>query len=241
MFAASDGSGSVPNHASSISCASCGLVRRRLITRTFASFHFRAPAAVSASVHSAARTPVTLLAAIDAPVPVQQNSTPVSVAPVATDSPTRRTDLGPLLRFAGRRPDQHDLGPAVHEIVPYGVGQGGALVGSEHDSHPGEVTRRPRARMPCATTSRSRALAASSSLAPFLSVSSNVSIARGLGRGDRGRVHVHAGIGERDAQRVEEPGLVGGFDDTSGVPRRAVVVEREHGAWQRARGQLRTQ
>ena len=60
------------------------------MTSTFASFHFRAPAAVAASVHSAARTPRTLFAAIDAPVPVQQNRTAVSAAPLPTSSPTVR-------------------------------------------------------------------------------------------------------------------------------------------------------
>src|SRR5581483_11319973 len=63
---------------------------RRPITRTLASFHRRAPAAVCASVHRAARTPGTLFAAIDAPVPVQQNSTAVSQSPPETSSPTRR-------------------------------------------------------------------------------------------------------------------------------------------------------
>jgi len=67
MFAASPGSAPVANQASSISMATGALVDRRLITRTFASFHRRAPAAVAASPHSAARTPRTLLAAIDAP------------------------------------------------------------------------------------------------------------------------------------------------------------------------------
>src|SRR5262249_42051206 len=67
MFTASPGSGSVANHASSISRATSGLVSRRLITSTFASFHRRAPAAVAASVHSAARTPRTLFAAMATP------------------------------------------------------------------------------------------------------------------------------------------------------------------------------
>src|SRR5581483_2857297 len=56
MASASDGSGSVENQASSISAATGGLTSRRLSTRTLASFHRRAPRAVSASVHSAART-----------------------------------------------------------------------------------------------------------------------------------------------------------------------------------------
>ena len=44
----------------------------------------RAPCAVAASAHSAARTPGTLLAAIDAPVPVQQQTTACSARPSAT-------------------------------------------------------------------------------------------------------------------------------------------------------------
>src|SRR6266516_1062385 len=89
MLSASPGSGSVANHASSSSWATSGVVSRSPMTSTLASFHFRAPAAVAASVHSAARTPGTLFAAIDAPVPVQQNRTPVSISPLATSSPTR--------------------------------------------------------------------------------------------------------------------------------------------------------
>src|SRR5580765_3638299 len=89
MFADSDGSASLENQASSISAAMAADVDRRPITSTLASFHRRAPAAVGASAHNAARTPRTLLAAIDAPVPVQQNSTPVAHSPDATSSPTR--------------------------------------------------------------------------------------------------------------------------------------------------------
>ncbi len=58
--------------------ATSSAVARRLSAKTFASFHFRAPRAVSASAHSAARMPGTLLAAIDTPVPVQQHTTPTS-------------------------------------------------------------------------------------------------------------------------------------------------------------------
>ena len=63
--------------------------RRREVARserasTFASFQRRAPSAVAASPHSAARTPATLLAAIDAPVPVQQHTIPCAARPSAT-------------------------------------------------------------------------------------------------------------------------------------------------------------
>ena len=76
--------GEPSNQASRISVSSASLVVRSDRASTFASFHLRAPLAVSASAHSAARTPATLLAAIDAPVPVQQQTTPCSARPSAT-------------------------------------------------------------------------------------------------------------------------------------------------------------
>src|SRR3954462_8451940 len=72
------------NQASRISSSSASLVERSDSASTFASFHLRAPRAVSASPHKAARTPGTLLAAIDAPVPVQQHTTAWSAAPSTT-------------------------------------------------------------------------------------------------------------------------------------------------------------
>src|SRR5438067_6049506 len=94
MVSASPGSGSVARNASTISRATVGDVRRSPRARTLASFHRRAPRAVSASVHRAARTPSTLLAAMDTPVPVQQHTTPRSAWPSATASPTRRPTSG---------------------------------------------------------------------------------------------------------------------------------------------------
>ena len=64
--------------------AAPSLVVRSDSASTFASFHFLAPRAVSASPQRAARTPGTLFAAIDAPVPVQQQTTPWSARPSAT-------------------------------------------------------------------------------------------------------------------------------------------------------------
>ena len=80
--------GAVANHASRISPSSACEVARRLSASTFASFQRRAPAAVAASRHSAARTPATLLAAIDAPVPVQQHTMPCWARPAATSRAT---------------------------------------------------------------------------------------------------------------------------------------------------------
>src|SRR3954452_1475564 len=76
--------GPAPNHASRISPSCASLVARSESASTLASFHLRAPAAVAASAHSAARTPSTLLAAIEAPVPVQQQTTACSARPSAT-------------------------------------------------------------------------------------------------------------------------------------------------------------
>ena len=87
-FSASLWSGKASNQASSISLASVSVVVRRLMHSTLASFQARAPRAVSASEQSAARTPGTLFAAIETPVPVQQNNTPWSAPPPATASAT---------------------------------------------------------------------------------------------------------------------------------------------------------
>src|SRR3954454_841126 len=86
QFARSSGAslGVPANHASRISASSASEVARSESARTLASFQARAPAAVAASAHSAARIPATLLAAIDAPVPVQQQTTPCSARPSAT-------------------------------------------------------------------------------------------------------------------------------------------------------------
>src|SRR5919202_1367252 len=77
MFATSSCSslGRLSNQASRISLSTGALVARSDNASTFASFQRRAPRAVSASPHRAARTPATLFAAIDAPVPVQQHTT----------------------------------------------------------------------------------------------------------------------------------------------------------------------
>src|SRR5918992_5780595 len=84
MFSASSGSASVARKASSISPATSGEVSRRPSASTLASFQRRAPLAVSASPHSAARMPRTLFAAMEAPVPVQQQTTACSARPSAT-------------------------------------------------------------------------------------------------------------------------------------------------------------
>ena len=91
MLARSAGSslGPVANQPSRISSSTGSEVERRLIASTLASFHVRAPRAVSASAHSAARTPATLFAAIDAPVPVQQQTMPCSASPSATSRAAR--------------------------------------------------------------------------------------------------------------------------------------------------------
>ncbi len=82
------GDGAPANHASRISSSSAGEVDRRESASTLASFQRRAPSAVAASPHSAARIPATLLAAIDAPVPVQQQTMPWSARPSATSRAT---------------------------------------------------------------------------------------------------------------------------------------------------------
>ncbi len=82
--------GAVSRKRVRISTPTAGLVARRLSASTLASFQVRAPAAVTASPQRAARTPRTLLAAIEMPVPVQQQTIPTSARPAATASPTAR-------------------------------------------------------------------------------------------------------------------------------------------------------
>src|SRR6478609_12004682 len=86
MLARSDTSvdGLASNQASRISVSSARDVERSDSASTFASFHRRAPSAVGAYKHSAARTPGTLFAAMLAPVPVQQHTMPASARPSAT-------------------------------------------------------------------------------------------------------------------------------------------------------------
>ncbi len=95
--------GEAANHASRTSSATAGGVDRMERARTFASFHVRAPRDVSASMQSAARTPRTLFAAIDTPVPVQQHTMPQSHVPRATASPTARPTLGQSCGDGGAR------------------------------------------------------------------------------------------------------------------------------------------
>src|ERR1700752_3649690 len=91
--------GADSNHASRISSNSASEVARRLRASTLASFHLRAPAAVAASPHRAARIPGTLLAAIEAPVPVQQATIACSARPSATS----RAALSPAPPAAASR------------------------------------------------------------------------------------------------------------------------------------------
>jgi hypothetical protein len=116
------GEGCASNQASRISSSSAGEVVRRESASTLASFHWRAPAAVAASAHSAARTPRTLLAAIEAPVPVQQHTTACSARPSAT---SRAAGLGgprPVVALGvGERAVGHRLVAARAEALDDGV------------------------------------------------------------------------------------------------------------------------
>ena len=106
-------------------------VNRRPSARTLASFHLRAPRAVSGSVHSAARTPGTLLAAIETPVPVQHHTMPRSARPSPTAAPTAWPTSGQGSPLA-----EHDeLVPGLGEVPLDGLGHRGDLVGADGDAH----------------------------------------------------------------------------------------------------------
>ena len=133
MLSTSPGSTSVSaRNARTTSAATAGVVARFDSASTLASFHRRAPVAVSASAQRAARTPGTLLAAMETPVPVQQQTMPASASPAATASPTAASDVGP--RRAHRDGLDH-LGAELHEQLADGGHEGGGLVGADGDAH----------------------------------------------------------------------------------------------------------
>ncbi len=70
------------------------MVQRMLRARALAWFHLRAPRAVSASPQSAARTPATLFATRQAPVPVQHMRMASSASPPATSRAAARLTTG---------------------------------------------------------------------------------------------------------------------------------------------------
>jgi fucose 4-O-acetylase-like acetyltransferase len=97
MLADSAGSSAVTSrNARTHSTATSGASRFRLRASTLASFHSRAFLAIHGSQASAARTPGTLFAAIDVPVPVQHMTTPKSASPAATACPAARANSGQL-------------------------------------------------------------------------------------------------------------------------------------------------
>ena len=114
---------------------------------TLASFQRRAPAAVSASAHSAARMPATLLAAIDAPVPVQQHTTPWSARPSATSRAAASLAQAQSSRSdVAQRAVQHGLVAALAQELHQRVGHAGPLVGGHRHPHVSGVARALRTR-----------------------------------------------------------------------------------------------
>ena len=132
MLAASSGSalGSPANQASRISSSSASLVVRSDSASTLASFHLRAPAAVSASAHSAARTPSTLFAAIDAPVPGPAAHDALVGAALGHVARRGLAGPGPVVALAvGQRAVQQRLVAERAQALDNGVGHARALVG----------------------------------------------------------------------------------------------------------------
>ena len=102
--------GLAANQASSISSARAGLVRRRPITRTLASFHRRAPDAVAAREQSGARRAPWLRSTHR----YRSSRRALRVGLAARDQPTHVVAhlgplLGSLLVVVGERPQRHDL------------------------------------------------------------------------------------------------------------------------------------
>ncbi len=124
------------NQASRISESTASEVVRRESASTFASFHLRAPSAVWASPHSAARIPATLLAAIEAPVPVQQQTTACSARPSATSRAAASEAQAQSSRSSlGERAVQERLVAALAQRLDQRGGHAGALVAGDRDPH----------------------------------------------------------------------------------------------------------
>jgi hypothetical protein len=126
----------VAKNASRISIPTAGLVARKLSASTFASFHLRAPSAVTASAHNAARTPRTLFAAIEIPVPVQQaDDSDVGAARsnlVADGAPDRRPFLFVRIVHGAER---RNGDAALFEIGKQGIGQRAHIVSPDRTTH----------------------------------------------------------------------------------------------------------
>ena len=132
----SSGDGRAANQASRISASSASEVLRSESASTLASFHLRAPSAVWASTHRAARIPWTLLAAIEAPVPVQHATTACSARPSATSRAAASEAQAQSSRSSGvERAVQERLVAAGAQLLDDGAGHAGVLVGGDGDPH----------------------------------------------------------------------------------------------------------
>ena len=87
------------------------------------------PPAVPASAHSAARTPATLFAAIDAPVPVQQTRCPGRRVPPPRPGPRPRWTTPVRALAGGQRAVQERLVAQRPQALHQGVRHARALVG----------------------------------------------------------------------------------------------------------------
>ena len=85
---------------------------------------------------SAARTPATLFAAIEAPVPVQQQTTACSARPSATSRAAASRGPGPVVALVVvERAVQQRLVAAAAQLLDHGLGHASPLVGGHGDSH----------------------------------------------------------------------------------------------------------
>ena len=97
-----------------------------------ASFQVRAPRAVSASAQRAARIPATLLAAIEAPVPVQQQTIALLGAALGHVARGGLARPGPVVALLVVERAVHErLVPAPPQLLDDRVGDAGALVGGD--------------------------------------------------------------------------------------------------------------
>ena len=142
--------GPAANQASRISPSSGSEVARRLSASTLASFHVRAPAAVAASAHSAARIPCDLVGGDRRARPGPAADHGLLGTPLGDVARGRLRGPRPVVALGvAERTVHEDLVAAAAQLRHDGVGDSDPFVGGDGDAHGSMMQhgdQRPRAR-----------------------------------------------------------------------------------------------
>ncbi len=135
MLAASPGSAAVANHTSSISRPTSGLVSRRLMTSTFASFHF-ARALGGCRVGTQRGSHPAHLVCRDRRAGTRPAEQHARVgAPVRNRFSHAAPDVGPFEGLSRRRTDEGEVVALLSQRGCDRFSELRLLVGTEHDAH----------------------------------------------------------------------------------------------------------